>query len=63
MAFGTLNSILSTTLSITYTCCYAIVLMFANIIGLGELAFERWLVCRESILPNPCYTLARLIKR
>lgn len=30
MAFGTLNSILSTTVSITYTCCCAIVLMLHN---------------------------------
>ncbi len=26
-----------------------------NGIGLGEVAFVRWLVCRKAILPNPCY--------
>ena len=35
----------------------------ANVFGLGEVAFVRWLVCRKAILPNPCYTLARLISR
>jgi len=38
MEFGTLNSILSTTVSITYTCCYAIVLMLHNVPQLGEVA-------------------------
>jgi hypothetical protein len=28
------------------------------VFGLGEVAFVRWLVCREAILPNPCYKLA-----
>lgn len=32
MAFGTLNTILSTAVSITYTCCCAIVLMLHNYI-------------------------------
>jgi len=32
-----------------------------NVIGLGEVAFVRWLVCRKAILPNPCYTLFVLI--
>jgi len=27
----------------------------ANVFGLGEVAFVRWLVCRKAILPNPCY--------
>jgi hypothetical protein len=30
--------------------------MHHNGFGLGEVAFLRWLVCREAILPNPCYT-------
>ena len=32
-----------------------------NVIGLGEVAFVRWLVCRKAILPNPCYMKCRLI--
>jgi hypothetical protein len=32
-----------------------------NVFGLGEVAFVRWLVCREAILPNPCYMKCRLI--
>jgi hypothetical protein len=34
MAFGTLNSILSTAVSITYTCCCAIVLMLHNVLAM-----------------------------
>jgi hypothetical protein len=26
-----------------------------NVIGLGKVAFVRWLVCRKAILPNLCY--------
>jgi len=37
--------------------------MAYNGFGLGEVAFVRWLVCREAILPNPCYTLARIINK
>ena len=29
--------------------------MAYNVLGLGEVAFVRWLMCRKAILPNPCY--------
>jgi hypothetical protein len=32
-----------------------------KVLGLCVVAFVRWLVCREAILPNPCYTLFVLI--
>lgn len=43
--------------------CNGCLKMAANGFGLGEVAFERWLVCRKAILPNPCYMKCRLIKQ
>ena len=37
--------------------------MTANVLGLGEVAFVHWLVCRKAILPNPCYPQFFLISK